>query len=116
MSNQNRSEKTREATNFKVSNAALDLDSIRDSVNENISVWVKTDGKVALLATLSREIPQTQVDVAFGSNKTVEFVVHAKIPAVVHLSGYYIYDENDSSDESIEEKSPCLPSKKIGKR
>lgn len=92
----NRSGKFQAKNNFKVSNATLDLSSMNN--NGVVSVWVFTEGKHTLLANLSQNVSQTQIDVAFGKDQKMEFYLRAQIQATVYLSGYYIMDEDLPSD------------------
>lgn len=66
--------------------------------DELVSVWVSTEGKHTLLANLSRNVSQTQIDVAFGKEEMPEFYLRATGPAIVYLSGYYIIDDDIPSD------------------
>lgn len=66
--------------------------------NGVVSVWVFTEGKHTLLANLSQNVSQTQIDVAFGKDQKMEFYLRAQIQATVYLSGYYIMDEDLPSD------------------
>lgn len=95
--------KIRTKKNFKVSNASLDLETIEDGDNDSVSIWVNANKTDTLLATLNQNIPQAQIDVAFGKNHSVEFYVRSTTAsATVHLSGYDIYDEESSSDDDAE--------------
>lgn len=98
----NRTKKVRTKTNFKLSNATLDLETIaEDEGSDSVAIWVKTNKKNTLLATLNQNVPQAQIDVAFGKGQSVEFYVRSHINnAAVYLSGYEIYD--DDADLSVD--------------
>lgn len=100
MENNPRLRNTQSKKNFKVSNAALDFDTLDENWNDAVSIWVMVDGKHTLLANLSRNIPQAQIDVAFGKDQVVNFFMKAGTPASVHLSGYYIFEEEVSDDDA----------------
>ncbi|XP_055306818.1 39 kDa FK506-binding nuclear protein-like, partial [Sitodiplosis mosellana] len=113
---QKRLNKTRVEKNFKVSKAVLDLETFDDDQDGCASIWVAADGKHTLLANLSRNIPQTTIDVAFGKGQTVEFYMRATFESTAYLSGYYVLDDENSSDESSDEKSqPEFPNIKLPK-
>lgn len=89
----------------------MDLESIaEDEGGESVSIWVKTNKKDTLLATLNQNIPQAQIDVAFGKDRSVEFYVRSQIDATVYLSGYDIYDDDDDdfSDDADTNQTSLL--------
>lgn len=67
-----------------------------------VSVWVSVGRQHTLLANLSRNVSQCQIDVAFGNQEMPEFYLRAAIPATVYLSGYYIIDDDNESDNAGE--------------
>lgn len=103
MNEKERTSKVRTKNNFKVSNATLDLETLGDDErNDSVSIWVKTMKKdTLLLATLNHNIPQAQIDVAFGKDHPVEFYMRSHNDnAVVYLSGYVLYDDDSSEDDA----------------
>lgn len=92
--------KTKPKQNFKLSKAVLDLETLEeDDEHGAVSIWVHVNGKKTLLCNLNRNTSQTQIDVAFGKEHTLEFFMRGPPAAQAHLSGYYIYDEECSSDD-----------------
>lgn len=89
--------------NFKVSNAVLDLNTLNG--NGVASVWVSIGANYTLLANLSQHTSQVQIDVAFAKDEPAEFYLRASFAATVYLSGYYIIDDEDPSDQSSDEQN-----------
>lgn len=78
-----------------------------------VAVWVSIGTNRTLLANLSQNVSQVQIDVAFGTNQRAEFYVRAPFEVTVYLSGYYIIDDEASSEHSVEDKNSCNNTKYI---
>ncbi|XP_055308651.1 46 kDa FK506-binding nuclear protein-like [Sitodiplosis mosellana] len=72
-----------------VSHAALDTTTL--TTDGFVQLFVRIHHKNTLVATLSQNIPQTPLVLAFKANKKVKF--HTKGNGEVHLSGFFIADE-----------------------
>lgn len=66
-------------------------------------VWVECNGTLSLIAHLNnRNVPQVRLDLAFGTDDTVLFMVKSNENAVVHLSGYYLLENEESFADNAE--------------
>lgn len=88
-----------------MSNAVLDLEKSKG--NGVVSVWVSIGGNHTLLANLSQHESQVQIDVAFGKDQLTDFYLRAPFAATVYLGGYYIIDDEGSSEHSFGGKQSC---------
>lgn len=87
---------------YHISNAALDINSFEnDSDNCTFTqIWVQVQSKRTLLATLSEEVLQVQLDLAFESGEQATYFTQG--PGTIHLSGYIVPSEVD--DKRVEEE------------
>lgn len=90
--------------NFRLSMAALDLETAKGP----ISLKVKINGSDFILCNLSKESPQSHLDLIFGEGEPIKFYTTGS--GSVHLTGYSLpedslgdeFDEEFSDDESMD--------------
>lgn len=94
-----RSNQTSVQRPFHISQAVLDManNGLSDS-----QVWLQCNGKAALIANLSSDkVTQVRLDLAFGKGDIVSFVNKCIVgDSDVHLSGYYLLDDEEQEEES----------------
>lgn len=77
---------------FRVSKAVLQTGTLsrRDCV---VEVWLRKDHTDHLIANVSHQETQVNLDLVFSEGETVDFYI--KRGATVHLSGFLIPEESD---------------------
>lgn len=75
---------------FHISQVNLDLTSVPSGKNVQLWMLVTRTGEKRLLATLSNDIPNVQMDLNFAPNEKLTFYTEPR--ANVHLSGYNVRD------------------------
>lgn len=91
------------ARSFHVSQVAVDLNESSDT-GTITQLWIRQEIE-CLLATLSWNIPQEKLDLAFAKNEKITF--HSIGSAPIYLSGYYIPEENEEQECVEESEQVC---------
>lgn len=78
---------------YHLSQASLDLASLHhNDAFGLVQLWVEVSGEKRLMATLSRTIPQVQLNYAFGIGEEVKFISKGN-QGFVYLTGFYVPTE-----------------------
>lgn len=104
---------------FHVSQVVLSGSTANES-NLSHEVWVQCNNKATLIANLdNHNVTQMRLDLAFGVDDTVAFVVTSMENVEVHFSGYYLsVNEDDIVNEIPVQQlktpnTPKMPKKSV---